>query len=132
MAAHAGKEGSVAIGAHTIALVRSYSLNTSTETADTTTLDNTDGYETHLATFSTWEGSVDCLWDETDSNGQGALIAGAAVTLNLYPEGETSGDTYYTGSATVTGITRSGEVKGIVETSFTFKGNGALTETTVA
>jgi hypothetical protein len=63
--------------------------------------------------------------------GQGALTIGASVTLNVYPEGDASGDTYYTGTAIVTGVTRSSSFDGLVEASITVQGSGALTATTV-
>ena len=71
------------------------------------------------------------LWDETDTTGQGALTIGAEVTLNLYPEGDASGDVYYTGSAIVTGRTINSSYDGLVEMSISVQGNGALTQTTV-
>ena len=75
---------------------------------------------------------MDVFWDETDSSGQGALSIGSEVTLNVYPEGDTTGDTYYTGSAIVTGVSRTGAFDGLVEASISVQGNGALTESTVA
>lgn len=132
MATHTGTEGSVEIGANAIAEVRSYSLTEEGETADTTTLDNTSGWRTHKHTLKAWNGEVEAFWDETDTNGQVALTIGSSVTLNLYPEGSTSGDNYYTGTATVTQAEVSAAVDGIVETKFSFQGNGALTRGDVA
>ncbi len=74
---------------------------------------------------------MDVYWDETDTSGQGALSIGAEVTLNFYPEGDTSGDTYYTGTAIVTGITRSASFDGNIDASISVQGDGALSETTV-
>jgi len=70
-------------------------------------------------------------WDETDTTGQGALSIGSEIVLNFYLEGSTSGDTYYTGSAIVTGVTRSASFDGMVEASVSVQGTGALTSTTV-
>ena len=129
MATHAGIEGTVEIGSDTIAEIRSWSIEEQGETADDTTLSNTSGWRTHLHTLKSWTGQVDCFWDETDSNGQGALTIGASVTLNVFPEGDdVNGDVYYTGTATVTNITRQAAVESVVEASFSFQGNGALTE----
>ena len=83
------------------------------------------------ATIKAWSGSFDGFWDETDTMGQGALSAGGTVTLNLYPEGDASGDTYWTGDAIITEIAYNASFDGIVEASFSFTGTGALTETTV-
>lgn len=129
MAVHKGSEGTVKIGANAIAEIRSYSLEESADTLETTTMG--DSARTYLPSLSTFSGSVDVYWDETDTTGQGALTIGAEVTLNVYPEGDTSGDTYYTGSAIVTGVTRSGSFDGMVEASISVQGTGALTSTTV-
>lgn len=127
MATHTGTEGTVKIGSDAIAEVKSYTLSEEGETADSTTLDNTNGFRTHKHTLKTWSGSIECFWDETDTNGQVALSVGSSVTLNLYPEGDSSGDNYYTGTATVTGVETSAAVDGLVEAKFSFLGNGALT-----
>ena len=130
MAVHKGSEGTVKIGANAIAEIRSYSLEESADTLETTSMGDTA--RTYLPSLSTFSGSVDVYWDETDTTGQGALTIGAEVVLNVYPEGDTSGDTYYTGSAIVTGVTRSGSFDGMVEASISVQGTGALTSSTVA
>lgn len=130
MATHSGSEGTVKVGSNAVAEIRSYSIEESADTLEDTSMgDTARTYKPSLTTFS---GSLDVLWDETDTNGQGALTIGAEVTLNLYPEGDASGDTYYTGSAIVTGRTVTGSFDGLVEMSITVQGNGALTESTVA
>lgn len=130
MATHAGNEGSVYIGANQVAEVRSYQVEESMGTTDDTTMGDTAA--THLTTQSSWTAQTDVLWDETDTNGQGVLTIGASVTLNLYPEGNSSGDTYKTGTATVTSFSISASYDGLVEASVSFQGNGALSTTTVA
>lgn len=129
MATHAGSEGTVKVGSNAIAEIRSFSLEETADTLEDTSMgDTARTYKSSLTTFS---GSVDVFWDETDTSGQGALTIGASVTLNVYPEGDTAGDTYYSGSAIVTGITRSSSFDGLVEASITVQGSGALTATTV-
>jgi len=94
-----------------------------------------DSYKTHIASsgIKEWSGSMTCHWDETDTNGQVAMTVGASVTLNLYPEGATTGDKYYTGTATITerGITTrmDGDT---IRATFSFLGNGSLTLSTAA
>ena len=129
MAVHKGSEGTVKVGANAIAEIRSYSLEESADTLETTTMGDTA--RTYLPSLSTFSGSVDVYWDETDTTGQGALTIGAEVTLNIYPEGDASSDVYYTGSAIVTGVTRSGSFDGMVEASISLQGTGALTSSTV-
>ena len=129
MANHAGKEGTVKVGSNTIAEIRSWTINETAETVDETTMGDSD--RTHIFTVGTWEVTVSCWWDETDSSGQGALTRGASVTLNLFPEGASGGDAKFSGTATVTSIARSATLDGMVEVEFTAQGNGALTESTV-
>ena len=127
MANHAGKEGHVAIGANQIAEIRSWSLSIEGKTVDSTSIDNTDNWESHQHTTKAWSGKVDCFWDESDTNGQVAIDVGDSVTLNLYPEGDDTGDNFYTGTATVTSIDVNSSHDGMVEASFSFQGNGTLT-----
>jgi len=129
MAVHKGSEGTVKVGSNAIANIRSYSIEESADTLEQTVMGNTS--RAYAASLSTFSGSVDVYWDETDTSGQGALTIGAEVTLNFYPEGDASGDTYYTGTAIVTGITRTASFDGNIEASISVQGDGALSETTV-
>lgn len=129
MATHAGSEGTVKVGSDAIAEIRSFSLEETADTLEDTSMGDTA--RTYKSSLTTFTGSVDVFWDETDTAGQGALTIGASVTLNVYPEGDTAGDTYYSGSAIVTGVTRSSSFDGLVEASITVQGSGALTATTV-
>ena len=129
MATHAGSEGTVKSGANAIAEVRSFSLEESADTIEDTTMG--DSSRTYLTGLKTFSGSVDVFWDETDTNGQVSFSVGSSVTLAVYPEGDTAGDTYYSGTAIVTGRTITSSFDGMVEASFTLQGSGALTATTV-
>ncbi len=129
MATHTGSEGTVKVGANTVAEIRSFSIDETGDTLEDTTMgDTARTYKSSLTSFS---GSVDVFYDETDTTGQGALTVGAEITINAYPEGDTAGDTYKSGSAIVTGVSLSSSFDGMVESSITFQGNGALTTTTV-
>ena len=129
MANHKGSEGTVKVGSNAVAEIRSFSIEETADTLEDTSMG--DSARTYLASLTSWSGSVDVFWDETDTSGQGALDVGSSVTLNLYPEGDTAADTYYTGTAIVTGKSVSSSFDGMVEASFSVQGTGALTETTV-
>lgn len=129
MATHKGSEGLVKVGSATIAEVKSYSLEESADTIETTKMG--DAARTYLPSLTSFSGSVDCFWDETDTAGQVALAVGASVTLVFYPEGATSGDTYYSGTALVTGKTITGSFDGMVEASISVQGTGVITTATV-
>ena len=129
MATHAGSEGTVKSGSNAIAEVRAFSLEESADTIEDTTMG--DASRTYLTGLKTFSGSVDVFWDETDTDGQVSFSVGSSVTLAVYPEGDTAGDTYYSGTAIVTGRTITSSFDGMVEASFTLQGSGALTATTV-
>ena len=125
MATHKGSEGTVKVGSNAIAEIRSYNIDETADTLEDTSMgDSARTYKPSLTSFS---GSIDVFWDETDTSGQGALDIGSEVTLNFYPEGDTAGDTYYSGSAIVTGVSRSAAFDGLVEASISVQGTGALT-----
>jgi hypothetical protein len=128
MANHNGSEGLVKIGAATVGELRSYSISETAGTIEDTTLG--DSAKTYKAGQTTWSGSCDAFWDEADA-GQTAITAAASITLNFYPEGDTTGDTYASGTALVTEISTSSSIDGMVEVSFSFQGSGALTWSTV-
>ena len=67
MATHLGKEGTVQVGSNAIAEIRGFSID---ETIDT--VEDTYGRfsKTYLASIKDFSGSVDVLYDETDTNGQ--------------------------------------------------------------
>lgn len=129
MATHTGSEGTVKVGSNAIAEIRSYSLEETADTLEDTSMG--DSARTYKPSLKTFTGTVDVFWDETDTAGQGALTNGAAITLAVYPEGDASGDTYYSGSAIVTGVSRTASFDGMVEASISVQGTGDLTATTV-
>lgn len=129
MATHKGSEGVVKVGSNTVAEVRDWSFTiTSDTTEDTVMGDTARSYKPTLISAS---GSISAYWDETDTTGQGALTAGSEVTLNLYPEGDASGDTYYTGSVIITEEGATAAFDGMVEASFSWTANGSFSSTTV-
>lgn len=130
MANHKGSEGYVKVGSNTVSEVRDWSLTISSDTVEDTTMG--DSARTYKPSLISASGSVTCYWDETDTTGQGAMAAGSEVTLNLYPEGSDTGDTYYTMTAIITEEGASASFDGMVEATFSFQANGAVTTSTVA
>ena len=130
MANHTGSEGVVKIGANTVAEVRDWSLSETADTIEDTSMG--DSARTRKPGLTSASGSISAFWDEADTTGQGAMTVGAEVTLNLYPEGATSGDTYASLSAIITEAGVSASFDGMVEATFAFEANGAVTWDTVA
>lgn len=130
MATHKGSEGTVKVGANAVAEVRSFTITETADTIEDTSMGDTA--RTYLASLTNFTGDLSVLWDETDSSGQGALTVGSSVTFNVYPEGSDSGDTYLTGTAIVTSKSVTASYDGLVESSISVQGTGALSTTTVA
>lgn len=128
MATHLGKEGTVQVGSNSIAEIRSFSIDETVDTVEDTSMGN--AAKTYLASIKDFSGSVDVLYDETDTNGQVALAVGATVTLNFAPEGAATGDVKLTGDAIVTSKSISSSFDGLVEASITVQGTNGLTTTT--
>lgn len=129
MATHTGSAGLVKVGSNTAAEIRSFTLDTSAEVLEDTTLGDTS--RTYQIGKKGATVSVECWWDETDTNGQIAMAEGSQVALNLYPEGADSGDYYFSGTYIITGSSVSVPTDGIIEATFNATMTGALTRGTV-
>ena len=129
MANHTGVSGIVKVGSNTVAELRSFTIDTTAELIEDTTL--TDSSRTYQVGKKGATVSAECWWDETDTNGQIAIIEGSQVALNLYPEGADSGDYYYSGTWLIGSNSVSIPTDGIIEASFNATLTGDLTRGTV-
>ena len=118
--------GSVA----TIAEVRSYTLDVTADTVEDTVMG--DSARTYKPSLTTATLSVECYWDDTDTNGQLALDEAVEIDFELYPTGSGSGERYFSGSGVVTSKSVTASFDGMVEASFSVQVSGAVTETAVA
>ena len=130
MSTFKGNDGVIKLGTtggtNIVGEVRSYSLEHTSDTVEDTAMG--DASRTHIATLKSFSGSLDVFWDDEDTNGQGAFVVGNTIEINLYPAGVS--DTYYSGNAIVTGVSRTGSFDGMVEASLSIQGTGDLTTTT--
>ncbi len=125
MAVFTGKAGVVQTASNNIAEVRSYSITESGDTTESTSMgDSAKTYEPTLTEFS---GSIDLFFDDTDSSGQVSLTVGSEFTLNLGPEGTSTGAYKLSGTGIVTEKTITAAHDGLVEMTIGFQGDGALT-----
>ena len=129
MANHTGVSGVVKVGSNVVAELRSFTIDTTAELIEDTTL--TDTSRTYQFGKKGATVSAECWWDETDTNGQIAIIEGSQVALNLYPEGADSGDYYFSGTWLIGSNSISIPTDGIIEASFNASLTGALTRGTV-
>ena len=129
MATHTGSSGIIKIGTNTIAEVRSFTIDTTAEILEDTVL--TDTSKSFKVGKKGATVSVECFWDETDTNGQIALAEGSSVAMDLFPEGADSSDYYFSGTWLVTATSVSVPTDGIIEATFSATLNGALSRSTV-
>ena len=129
MAVHTGSAGVVKIGANTVAEVTGFTLETTADVIESTEL--SDSNKTYEVSRKSGTVTVECMWDETDSNGQIALQEATGVSLLLYPEGATSGDYFYTVPVIVTGNSVAVTMDDIIRLSISCQINGAITRGTV-
>tara|TARA_R110002096_G_scaffold43290_1_gene116614 strand:+ start:194 stop:586 length:393 start_codon:yes stop_codon:yes gene_type:complete len=126
MATYKGNGGTIKIGSDAVANLRSYSLEASAATSETTTMGSL--VATHLPTITSWTGSCDVFWDPADTNGQVALAVGNVVTIKFTPvDTSAADDVDYEGSVIVTGHSKTASHDGNVEASLSFQGTGPLT-----
>ena len=129
MATHTGSSGVIKIGTNTIAEVRSFTIDTTAELLEDTTL--TDTSKSFQVGKKCASASVECFWDETDTNGQIALAEGSSVAMDLFPEGTASSDYYFSGTWLVTATSVSVPTDGIIEATFSATLTGNLSRSTV-
>ena len=129
MATHTGSSGIVKVGTNTVAEVRSFTLDTTAELLEDTTL--TDTSKSFKVGKKGATVSVECFWDETDTNGQIALAEGSSVAMDLFPEGTDSSDYYFSGTWLVTATSVSVPTDGIIEATFSATLTGNLSRSTV-
>lgn len=130
MATETSANGVIKVGSNAIAEVTGYSITYTSDTVEDTVMGDTA--RTYKATLKSYTASIDCMYDQTDTNGQLALNVGSEITYSLYPSGETSGDIYYTGSGIITSQAINGSTGEMISATFEVQGSGDLTESTVA
>ena len=129
MATHHGKEGVIKAGSDVIGEVTGFSLDTTADVVEDTSLSDTA--KTYIAGRTGFSGSVDMHYDEADT-AQAALLAGTEISFTLLPEGNTTGDESFVGSGIVTSMAVATALDGVVTRTVAFQGTGALTIGTVS
>ena len=128
MATHHGKEGVVKAGGTGIGEITGFTLETTADVVEDTAL--TDASKTFLAGRTSFSGTLEMNYDETDSPQQ-TLTVGSSISFVLLPEGNTSGDESFTGTGIVTGMSVTNGMDAVITRSVTFQGTGDLTRGTV-
>ena len=126
---HWGVEGVVKLGSNVVGEMQQWSFEQTQEPVEDTAMGDTDRTYIINSGLKAWTAQIEVAWDETDTNGQEALTIGAGVTLNLGPEGFSTGDVYYSGAAIVESVGLAVQKDALIMRKYTLRGNGALTRT---
>ncbi len=128
MATHHGKEGVVKAGGTGIGEITGFTLETTADVVEDTAL--TDATKSFLAGRTSFSGSLDMNYDETDSPQQ-TLTVGSSIDFVLLPEGNSSGDESFTGSGIITSMSVTNGMDAVITRNVNFQGTGTLTRGTV-
>ena len=139
MATLTGNNGSVTVNGVSLAAVRSFSIEMTRDTVETTVMgQDTRAYINGLSSFS---GSADIYFDPTEFDGAEATfnptagsVGAGAVGVKLYIDENYSStsDYAFTGNVIITGYTVNSSFDGMVEASISFQGTAGATFSTTA
>ena len=139
MATITGNNGAVTLNGNSVAAVRSFSVEMTADTIETTTM-GVD-VRTYITGLSSFSGSADVYFDaadfdtyESSFNPTAGLVGASGVAVKLYiAENYASTSDYaFTGNVIVTGYTVNSSMDGMVEASISFQGTGATVYSTTA
>lgn len=131
MTAIHGTSGVVKVGTASVALVKNYTYEETVENPEKTAMG--DAARSYLTGGPKgYSGTLTCLYDKSDSNGQMALVADASVTLHLHADGDASGDEDRSGPAIIQKMGQTVDMGDVVEVTFDWIGNGAWTVGSIA
>lgn len=119
MAVYKGYSGNIKVGTSTVGEMSEWTLDVSADISDTSAFG--DEWKKKTALQKDWTGSCTGRLDPADT-GQVALAIGAEVNLEFYIDATKK----FVGAAIVESISRSAAVAGVIEVTFNFTGNGAL------
>ena len=128
MATHHGKEGVVTVGGSAIGNVTGYTIDTTHDTVEDTSLE--DSNKSYLVGRGTFTASIDMNYDETDAQ-QASLTTGSSLSFVFLPEGNSSGDESLSGTGIVTGMSIGLTLDGVTTRAVSLQGTGGLTIGTV-
>lgn len=131
MATKWGVDGKLKVSDNLVAEVREWTLEETQDIIEDTAMGDT--WRTFITDsgLKSWTAQVTAMFDETDTTGQQALAIGQGVSVKLMPEGDTSGDYYYSGTAVVESVSVEVPHDNLIMRRISLRGSGTLTKTTV-
>lgn len=134
MATFRGCEGALKVDGTALAELKSFSIDYTINTIDTSTMGNCS--KQYAPSFKEWSGSADIFYNVADAaEVTGAITAqdaGTSAALLAYMAGATpsSGDPEISGDIIITGFSINATYENLVEASISFQGDGALSIST--
>lgn len=127
MAVNSGTLGVVKIGANVVAATTAWTLIERVLKIPAHT--SGSGQSTDLVGRRSADGSITCILDEDDANGQVAMAAGATVALELYYDGEGTGNVKRAFNAIIESVDESMGVDNANGRTFTYWTNELVDRT---
>ena len=139
MATMVGNDGAILIGSTTLAAVRNFSVEITSDTIEKSVMGNDT--RQYLKGMSTWSGSADIYFDPSEFNSAAStfnltyqdgdsLVGTGGITFKGYLKDDATNDVGFTGSIILTGYTVNSSMDGMVEASISFQGTGACSFST--
>lgn len=128
MAAICGKDADIKVGANTVGLGKSWTLNMNLDVLDTTNF-GSSGWRENLGCLRGWSGTMEALWDMSDAAQTALQDAVIGTVAKVYLQLYTNDTNYYSGSAYIANVNPGAAVEDLVTVSFDFTGDGALSYT---
>ncbi len=124
MSRHTGNNGAVFSGATEIGCITAYDWTESLSNIDATCMKDTTAQS--LADIVQSTGSLSMNFNDGDT-GQALVIAGAEFVLQMYDDGETTGDTYDEVPIRIMSVGKSSARGSVITLSGSWESTGALT-----
>lgn len=134
MATMVGNDGNVAVGNIAIAQVRTFTVEMTADTIETTIMGQDS--RTFLKGLSQFSGSADIYFDPLEFNSGVAtfnpthstsVVGLSGVAVKFYLDQNATNDIAFQGNCIITGYTVNTSMDGLVEASITFQGTGGTT-----
>jgi hypothetical protein len=134
MATLTGNNGTVSVGSTVLAAVRSFSVETTRDTIETSVMGQ--DFRTYVNGMSSYSGTADIYFDpaefdggESTFNPTAGSVGGAPINVKFYVDyaSGSGNDSVFTGTAIITGYTVNSSMDGMVEASISFQGSRDVT-----
>ena len=134
MATLTGNNGTVSVGSTALAAVRSFSVESTRDTIETSVMGQ--DFRTYVNGMSSFSGTADIYFEPSEFDGGESTfnptagnVGGAPINVKFYVDYAAGGgnDSVFTGTAIITGYTVNSSMDGMVEASISFQGSRDVT-----